>query len=139
MANELIPLTDWTLSGGTLYGLIVETVADVQLWGFKRRPENRGRLMTGGLFRYSRHPNYFGEMLVWWGLGLIAFAGSGALAAFVGPLVLTVLLLKVSGVAMLDAHLAASKPGYSDWAARTSALIPLPPRRDPIGDREAAE
>ena len=119
------------LAAGTLLfaiGFVVEAVADRQLWRFKADPANRGKLMTGGLFAWSRHPNYFGESLLWWGIGLIAFATSGSMLAFVGPLLLTALLVKVSGADLLDAHLAATKPGYSDWAARTARFLPRPPR-----------
>ncbi len=120
-----------------LVGFVIESVADRQLWAFKAKPENRGLLMTGGLFAWSRHPNYFGEVVLWWGLGLIAFASSGSLFSFLGPVLLTGLLLKVSGVELLDAHLARTKPGFEDWAARTSAFIPRAPRPagGPSGDR----
>jgi steroid 5-alpha reductase family enzyme len=118
------------IAGAALFavGLAIETLADQQLWRFKAEKKNRGQLMTGGLFAYSRHPNYFGEALLWWGLGLIALAGTGSLWTLAGPALLTLLLLKVSGVSMLDAHLKRTKPGYDAWAARTSAFVPLPPR-----------
>lgn len=111
-------------------GLAVETVADRQLWRFKADPRNRGRLMTEGLFAWSRHPNYFGETVLWWGIGLLALAGSGQWWALAGPALLTFLLLKVSGVGMLDAHLARTKPGYEAWAARTPAFVPRRPRAE---------
>lgn len=110
-------------------GFVIEAVADHQLWAFKARPANRGRLMTEGLFRWSRHPNYFGETVLWWGLGLVSVAASGAWWALIGPGLITILLLKVSGVTLLDAHLSATKPGYADWAARTPAFLPRPPGR----------
>jgi steroid 5-alpha reductase family enzyme len=111
------------------FGLAIEATADAQLWRFKSRPENRGRLMTSGLFAWSRHPNYFGEAVLWWGLGLVAYAGSGSMLAFGGPALLTALLLRISGVALLDAHLATTKPGYAEWASRTRAFLPRPPGR----------
>lgn len=117
-------------------GMVLETVADFQLWRFKADPANRGRLMTEGLFAWSRHPNYFGETLVWWGFGLIAYADTGLVWALVGPALITLLLLKVSGVTLLDTHLAATKQGYADWAARTPAFVPRRPR--PADDRGAA-
>lgn len=121
-------------------GFVVEAVADRQLWSFKAKPQNRGRLMTEGLFAWSRHPNYFGETVLWWGLGLIAFAATGAYAVFVSPAILTMLLLKVSGVSLLDAHLERTKPGFAAWARRTPAFVPRPPRQGlPLGDRDPAE
>lgn len=110
-------------------GFLLEAVADHQLWRFKAERGNRGRLMTTGLFAWSRHPNYFGETVLWWGLGLVGFAATNLWWVFVGPALITVLLLKVSGVSLLDAHLARTKPGYEEWAGRTSAFIPRPPRR----------
>lgn len=118
-------------------GLAVETIADHQLWHFKALPGNRGRLMTTGLFAWSRHPNYFGETVLWWGLGLVAYATSGLWWAFIGPALITPLLLKVSGVSLLDAHLQATKPGYAEWARRTPAFLPRPPRTG-APEREAA-
>jgi steroid 5-alpha reductase family enzyme len=82
-----------------------------------------------GLFAWSRHPNYFGETLVWWGLGIMAWGASGSLLAYVGPALLTLLLLKVSGVPPLEEHLS-GRPGFADYVRRTSVFVPLPPRRE---------
>ncbi len=112
-----------------LLGLTLETVADRQLYRFKADPANRGRVLDRGLWRYSRHPNYFGEACVWWGFWLIALAG-GAWWSLVAPLLMTWLLLRVSGVVLLERDIAERRPAYRDYAARTSAFIPLPPRRD---------
>lgn len=109
-------------------GFGLEVVADARIARFKADPANEGKLLTTGLFAWSRHPNYFGESLLWWGFGLMAFGLSGAWWAFLGPAVLTWLLVKVSGVPPLEAHLA-SRPGFSAYASRTSAFVPLPPRR----------
>lgn len=119
-----------------LAGLAWEAVADHQLTRFKADPANRGRVMDRGLWRYSRHPNYFGEACVWWGLWLIASAGGGwwSLPA---PLLMTVLLLKVSGVALLEKDIGERRPAYRDYIARTSAFIPWPPRQ--AGTDGAAE
>lgn len=114
-------------AGLMLAGLTFETVADAQLARFKRDPANRGRVMDRGLWRYSRHPNYFGEACVWWGFGLIAVAG-GAWWALASPLLMTFLLLKVSGVALLERDISERRPAYRDYIARTSAFIPRPPR-----------
>jgi steroid 5-alpha reductase family enzyme len=86
--------------------------------------------MDRGLWRYSRHPNYFGEICQWWGLGLIALAG-GAWWALAGPVLITVLLLRVSGIALTEKDIAARRPSYRDYLRRTSALIPWPPRAPP--------
>ncbi len=88
-----------------------------------------------GLWRYTRHPNYFGEAVLWWGLWCLAGARSGALWTIVSPLLLTWLLLRVSGVRLLEADLLNAKPAYRDYVARTSAFLPLPPVR--TRDREA--
>lgn len=111
-----------------LIGLTLECTANWQLAAWQRDPANRGQILTTGLRRYSRHPQYFGEMLVWWGL-LLASLGLGApVWTAVGPAVLTFLLLRVSGVAMLERN-QSTKPGYAEYAARTSRVIPWPPRR----------
>ena len=109
-------------------GFTIEGLADAAIARFRSDPTNRGRLLTAGLFAWSRHPNYFGEATLWWGLGLIAFGISGWWLCFAGPALLTLLLVKVSGVPPLEEHLA-SRPGYEEWIARTSAFVPLPPRR----------
>jgi steroid 5-alpha reductase family enzyme len=107
-------------------GMTIETVADAQLARFKRNPSNQGKLLTGGLFAWCRHPNYFGESVLWWGLGMAAYALSGSVLAFAGPAMLTGLLLKVSGVPMLDTLLR-SRPGYDAWVATTPAFLPRVP------------
>jgi len=126
------------LVGGALFlaGFTLEAIADLQLRRFKANPANRGRLFTGGLFAWSRHPNYFGEMVLWWGLGLVAFAATGAGWAFAGPALLTWLLIRVSGIPPLETLLA-ERPGFADYAARTSSFVPMPPRRF-VPDRRAA-
>jgi steroid 5-alpha reductase family enzyme len=108
-------------------GIFFEAVGDEQLRRFRGDKKNRGRVLDAGLWSYTRHPNYFGEMLVWWGFGLIAFATGGFVGLF-GPAILTYLLLYVSGVPMLEAALIESKAGYIRYAGRTPALLPVPPR-----------
>jgi steroid 5-alpha reductase family enzyme len=110
-----------------IFGLVFETVGDLQLVQFKSRPKNRNRVMDEGLWRYTRHPNYFGECCVWWGFYLIALA-AGGWWAILSPLVMTILLLKVSGVTLLEKDLRERRPGYRDYIARTNAFFPGPPR-----------
>ncbi len=110
-----------------LGGLAIEAVADAQLARFLAEPGSRGRVMDRGLWAWSRHPNYFGDFTVWWGLGLAA-AGAGAWWPLLGPAVMSVLLLRVSGVTLLESTIGARRPGYADYAARTSAFFPWPPR-----------
>ena len=109
-------------------GLVFETLADAQLARFIADPANRGRVMDQGLWAWTRHPNYFGDFLVWWGLGLIAL-GTGAWWSLAGPLLMSVLLLRVSGVTLLESTITERRPGYAAYAARTSAFFPRPPRR----------
>ncbi|WP_027949722.1 DUF1295 domain-containing protein [Haliea salexigens] len=112
-----------------LLGLIVETVADAQLRRFRAQPENRGTVLCTGLWRYSRHPNYFGELCVWWGIWLVACEVPLGWLTVVGPLAYSYLVVNVTGQKTLDKKLAREKPGYAEYMARTSGLIPLPPRR----------
>jgi steroid 5-alpha reductase family enzyme len=117
-----------------LAGLAVEAVADAQLRRFLAHPGSRGLVMQEGLWGWSRHPNYFGDALLWWGLGLLALS-AGAWWALIGPLAMTLLLLKVSGVALLEKTIASRRPGYAEYAARTSAFVPWPPRGRPSDPR----
>jgi steroid 5-alpha reductase family enzyme len=109
-------------------GFTFEVVADWQLLRFKKDASNQGRVMQSGLWRLSRHPNYFGEAVLWWGLGLLALSGGGVLA-LVGPALLTFLLLRISGVVMLDRALVERKPEYAAYVASTPSFIPWPRRR----------
>ena len=110
-------------------GFSLETIADYQLSKFKSESQNAGKTMTQGLWAWSRHPNYFGEMVLWWGIGLCGFAVSNIWWAFVGPALLTFLLLRVSGVTLLEQHLLPEKEGYEAYMKNTSRFIPLPPKR----------
>ena len=125
----------WAIAGVALWlvGLLVETVADAQKSAFRAREENRGRFIASGLWRYSRHPNYFGEMLVWWGLFLYAVPvlHGAAFAVVIGPVFITLLLLFVSGIPPLERSAAekyGDDPAYREYKRRTSILVPLPPR-----------
>jgi len=116
----------------TSFGIAFEAIADSQLARFKADPTQRGRVMDRGLWRFSRHPNYFGEACVWWGLWLLALGGAGWGGAWtvISPLVMTVLLLKVSGVVLLEKDMAERRPAYRDYAARTNAFVPGPVKRE---------
>ncbi len=110
-------------------GLAFESVGDAQLARFLADPANRGRVMQTGLWRYTRHPNYFGDALVWWGLGLVG-AATGAWWSLAGPALMTFLLVRVSGVSLLEKDIAGRRPEYVAYVRRTSAFLPLPPGRD---------
>jgi steroid 5-alpha reductase family enzyme len=114
-------------------GLACEAVADAQLAGFRRQPGSGDRVMDRGLWRYSRHPNYFGETCLWWGIALMALAGGGWARAWclASPLLMTLLLLRVSGVTLLEKDIGERRPAYRDYIARTSAFVPWPPKRKP--------
>jgi steroid 5-alpha reductase family enzyme len=124
----------WT--GWVLYalGLVIEAVADWQKFRFKNRRENAGKFMSSGLWKYSRHPNYFGEILVWFGIalpGIVLFSGWQYLL-FVSPVFITLLLVKVSGIPLLEKNWESKwgdDPAYREYRERTSLLIPLPPKR----------
>lgn len=112
-----------------LVGMFFETVGDAQLARFKKDPANKGVVMDKGLWRYTRHPNYFGDACVWWGIGLVAAeTGSGAWG-LIGSVVMTILLRRVSGVTLLERSLVKRRQGYTEYVARTSPFIPRPPKR----------
>jgi steroid 5-alpha reductase family enzyme len=119
---DLIGLALWGL------GIAFETMGDLQLIEFKSNPANAGKVLDRGLWRYTRHPNYFGDCCVWWGFYALACATPHGWVTFVGPAVMTILLLRVSGVPLLERSLMARKPGYAAYVARTSAFVPRPPR-----------
>ena len=111
-----------------LVGMTFEVGGDIQLTRFRADPANRGKVMDRGLWRYTRHPNYFGDFCVWWALFLIALAADDAWWAIAGPLTMTAIFSKFFGVPMMERHLGSAKPGYADYARRTSAFFPCPPR-----------
>lgn len=108
-------------------GLFFEAVGDWQLARFKANPDNKGKVMDRGLWRYTRHPNYFGDFALWWGFYLIA-VGAGAWWSFPGPLLMSFFLLKVSGVALLEKDIGERRPKYADYIRRTNAFFPGPPK-----------
>jgi steroid 5-alpha reductase family enzyme len=122
-------MNGWDYIGAivVIFGLYWETKADWQLSCFKSKPANQGRVLDTGLWHYSRHPNYFGEFCVWWGFYLIALAG-GAWWSIVSPLLMTLLLFKVSGVALLEKTITERRPEYARYIARTNAFFPWAPK-----------
>ena len=105
-----------------------EAIGDDQLKRFKANPQNKGKVMDQGLWRYTRHPNYFGDALLWWGLWLIALNTPYVLMTIFSPFLMTLLLLKISGVSLLEKTLTKSKPGYENYIRRTNAFIPWFPK-----------
>ena len=110
-----------------LCGFAFEGIGDWQLSRFTADPANHGRVLDTGLWRFTRHPNYFGEATLWWGLFLLAIAAGAAWTVF-APLLMTFMLLKVSGVALLEKDIGERRPAYRAYIERTSAFIPWPPR-----------
>lgn len=110
-----------------LAGFAFEVVGDRQLRHFLAEPSNRGKLMTSGLWRYSRHPNYFGEITLWWGIGIMAFGTGYGEVGLIGPLTITMLILFVSGVPPAERR-SSKKSGWDAYRTKTSVLIPLPPK-----------
>lgn len=122
-------LTGWDIAAVVVFGigLMFEAVGDAQLRRFKRNQANRGHVLDTGLWRYTRHPNYFGDALLWWGFGLFSVA-AGHPIGLIGPAIMTYLLIRVSGVALLEKTLHETKPEYASYVARTSAFFPMPPK-----------
>jgi steroid 5-alpha reductase family enzyme len=112
-----------------LIGLLFESVGDLQLARFRADPANRGRVLDTGLWRYTRHPNYFGDCCVWWGLYAIAAATPVGVWTILSPALMTFLLLRVSGVALLERSIGKRRPDYAEYAARTNSFIPWPRSR----------
>ncbi len=111
-----------------LLGLTFESVGDRQMERFRADPAHRGQVIQSGLWRYTRHPNYFGDACVWWGIFLITAEHWPGVLVFPAPVIMTLLLTKGSGARILDAYLS-ERPGWREYAARTSSFFPLPPRR----------
>jgi len=112
-----------------LIGFVFEAGGDWQLARFTANPANAGKVMDRGFWGWTRHPNYFGDACAWWGLGVLGIA-AGGWWSIPGPLLMTLLLLKVSGVTLLEKDIGERRPGYADYVRRTSAFLPRPPRRN---------
>ena len=111
-----------------LFGLGFETIGDLQLARFRADPGNAGQVMKRGLWRYTRHPNYFGDCVAHWGIFAIAWSGFSSAFTVVGPALMTFLLLRVSGVALLERSMHKRRPEYVQYQAETNAFFPGPPR-----------
>jgi steroid 5-alpha reductase family enzyme len=109
-------------------GFFFEAVGDWQLARFKRIPENKGKVMRAGLWAYTRHPNYFGDATLWWGFFLIALGTPGGFWSIFSPILMTVLLLNITGVRVLERGLSRTKPEYQEYTESTSVFFPWFPR-----------
>jgi steroid 5-alpha reductase family enzyme len=112
-----------------LVGIFFEWVGDAQLARFKADPTNQGKVMNRGLWKYTRHPNYFGDACVWWGIALVAAETTLGRFGLIGALVMTILLRRVSGVVLLEKSLSRRKEGYAEYIAATSPFVPRPPKK----------
>jgi steroid 5-alpha reductase family enzyme len=130
LPDSVYRLVWFNLAGAVVWvvGFFFEAVGDRQLARFKADPANRRKLLTTGLWKYTRHPNYFGDAVQWWGFWLIACAG-GAWWTVFSPLLMTFLLLRVSGMSLLEKTLKETKPGFKEYARKTSAFFPWPPKQ----------
>ena len=133
-SGQSAPIAPLAWAGFALWltGMGFETIGDAQLKAFRADPAMKGKVLDTGLWRFTRHPNYFGDACVWWGIWLVAATGGiwVALGSVIGPLFLTFTLTKWSGKPLLEKGLAKSRPGYADYVKRTSGFIPWPPKRN---------
>ena len=132
-SGQPAPITPLAWAGLALWltGMVFETIGDAQLKAFRADPAMKGKVLDTGLWRYTRHPNYFGDVCVWWGIWLVAAQGGlwVALGSLIGPLFLTFTLTKWSGKPLLEKGLAKSRSGYADYVKRTSGFVPWPPKQ----------
>jgi steroid 5-alpha reductase family enzyme len=132
MASSTEGPSYWSIMGFLLWavGFFFEAVGDLQLKKFKQNPSNKGKLLTTGLWSLTRHPNYFGDACQWWGFGVFAFTIQPyGFLSFLGPIFMTLLIIKVSGVDLLEKSLATSKPGYREYVKNVPSFIPRFPFR----------
>jgi steroid 5-alpha reductase family enzyme len=110
-------------------GLVFESVGDYQLTRFRNDPSSSGQVLDTGLWRFTRHPNYFGDACVWWGISLVAFSAWPGILTILSPLAMTWFLAAGTGKPLLEKDMASRRPGYADYVRRTSGFVPLPPRK----------
>ncbi len=130
--SPIPPALGWMDGIGVLIwfvGFAFEVTGDYQLYRFKADPKNTGKVMNQGLWSTTRHPNYFGECLVWWGIFLITLSNPDSFWTIISPITITYLLLKVSGVTLLEKTIEEKRPAYRAYKERTSAFIPWFPRK----------
>jgi steroid 5-alpha reductase family enzyme len=111
-------------------GFIFESVGDWQLAKFKADPSNKGKVMDSGLWAYTRHPNYFGECLIWWGLFIITLSTPGSWWTVISPIIVTAVLVKMTGIPLTEEALVKRRPGYASYIRRTSAFVPWCPEKE---------
>jgi len=126
------PMSAFDRIGGVVafVGILIEAVADAQLTRFRAQPGNREHVFNRGLWAWSRHPNYFGDFLLWWGVWIVAMAGGAAVWTVLGPVVMSALLLHYSGAGLMEDTIADRRPAYRDYIKRTSLFFPWPPQRN---------
>ena len=126
--NEAIDLNFISLIGVivTFTGIIIESIADLQMSKFKAIRNNKGRLMDKGLWQFSRHPNYFGDSLFWWGIFIFSYSYTSNLLIIISPIIMTYFLMRVSGVTLLERQLRYKKEGYEEYINNTSSFILMP-------------
>ena len=125
-------LTVFDILGTALWvvGFFFESIGDYQLAKFKADPSNKGKVMDRGLWAYSRHPNYFGEFLIWWGLFVITLSTPSGWWTIVSPVIITLVLLKITGITLMEKSIADSRPGYREYIRRTNAFFPWFPKKE---------
>jgi len=124
----MFPFLMWVGAAIWLFGLSMEAIADWQLAVFRKDPTKKGTILNTGLWRYSRHPNYFGNATLWWGIFIAACAHPWVLLTIIGPYKMNDLLVNVTGVATLEKKMSREKPAYADYMARTNRFVPGPPK-----------
>lgn len=131
VSPDVVPLgiIGWAGIIIAVIGILFETIGDAQLKAFRNDPNSAGKVLDSGLWRFTRHPNYFGDACAWWGIWLVAAAAPLGLVSIIGPVLITFLLMRVSGVPMLEHRLKKNRPGYEDYLRRTSSFFPWPPRK----------
>lgn len=125
--SSALTIIDYIAMGVWFIGFCFEAGGDYQLYHFKKNPENKGKVLNTGFWKYTRHPNYFGDAVVWWAYALFSIA-AGGYWQIIGSIIMTLLIIKVSGVAMLERTLKTTKPQYKEYIEKTSAFIPWFPK-----------
>ncbi|WP_353218096.1 DUF1295 domain-containing protein [Sandarakinorhabdus sp.] len=123
-----LPLWGWAGVIIALVGIIFETVGDAQLEAFRKNPAMRGKVLDTGLWRYTRHPNYFGDFVTWWGIFIVGIAAGAPIWTIIGPIFLSFTLTRWSGAPLLEHSLKKHRPGYEAYIRRTSGFFPWPPK-----------